>query len=168
MSDINKTLAERGSKYGDFTDNARISEGLMDLLRREEGYQNLRPIHRAALNVITQKMARIVNGDPEYLDNWHDMEGYSKLAYDRCEEELDLHEPAIKTKPLGTVDRNYRCINKLSIPNSSLSSSDLAYPSKTKDGWVVEEALYPDSRGYKVHNFDTEHDAWFFYFNPST
>lgn len=84
---INETLKERGSRYGDFSDNALVSEGIMDLLRSQEGYQNLRPVHKAALNVMAQKMSRIVNGDPEGKDNWHDIEGYAKLAEDRCIEE---------------------------------------------------------------------------------
>jgi deoxycytidylate deaminase len=84
MSDIDKTLKERGSRYGDFSDNAKISEQIIDFLRYQNGYENLRDVHRSALNVIAQKIARIVNGDPEYKDNWHDIAGYAKLAEDRC------------------------------------------------------------------------------------
>lgn len=84
MSDIDITLKERGSRYGDFSDNAKISEQLMEFIRLQSGYEKLRDVHKAALNVITQKIARIVNGDPEYKDNWHDIAGYAKLAEDRC------------------------------------------------------------------------------------
>lgn len=83
-NNVEDTLKERGSRYGDFADNARVSEALMDILRAEPGYKNLRPVHRSALNVMTQKMARVVNGDPEYKDNWHDIGGYAKLTEDRC------------------------------------------------------------------------------------
>lgn len=34
---------------------------------------------------IADKIARILNGDPEYRDNWHDIAGYAKLAEDRCQ-----------------------------------------------------------------------------------
>ena len=30
--------------------------------------------------MITNKMARIVNGDPNYIDNWHDIAGYATLV----------------------------------------------------------------------------------------
>ena len=29
--------------------------------------------------MICNKMARIVNGDPNYIENWHDISGYSTL-----------------------------------------------------------------------------------------
>ena len=85
-TNIEDTLKERGSRYGDFSDNAELSERLLLLLRVSIGYGNLRDVHKAALNVICQKIARIVNGDPEYKDNWHDIAGYAKLAEDRCTE----------------------------------------------------------------------------------
>lgn len=131
---INDTLAQRGSTYGDFTDNARISESLMDTLRNEEGYKNLRPVHRAALNVITQKMARIVNGDPEYKDNWHDITGYSKLAEDRCtieELEIDIHSV---------------------LGNPSINDDDM---------WEVTEKIHHKDKtpSYIDHKFPNEEDA---------
>ena len=33
-----------------------------------------------ALDMICNKMARIVNGDPSYIDNWHDISGYATLV----------------------------------------------------------------------------------------
>ncbi len=41
--------------------------------------------------VIADKIARILNGDPNYKDNWHDIQGYAKLAEDRC-----VHKPEEK------------------------------------------------------------------------
>lgn len=122
MSNIENTLNERGSTYGDFTDNARVSEGIMDGLRCEEGFQNLRPVHKAALNVIAQKMSRIVNGDPEYKDNWHDIEGYAKLAEDRClgRSKADS-DPFIGVDFAGTTDKGVTTsqvgINQPLLPN---------------------------------------------------
>ena len=39
-------------------------------------------VHREALEMIVHKIARIVNGDPNYIDNWIDICGYSKLVID--------------------------------------------------------------------------------------
>ena len=39
-----------------------------------------------ALDMICNKMARIVNGDPNYIDNWHDIAGYATLV----EQELNI------------------------------------------------------------------------------
>lgn len=81
---INDTLAERGSRYGDFTDHADIAQALQDVMRASNGWERLPAFMRQALTVIADKIARILNGDPHYKDNWHDLQGYAKLAEDRC------------------------------------------------------------------------------------
>ena len=40
-----------------------------------------------ALQMICHKIARIVNGDPDYADSWVDIAGYAKLVADRLERE---------------------------------------------------------------------------------
>ena len=37
---------------------------------------------KEALGMIAHKIARILNGDPEYGDSWHDIAGYAKLVED--------------------------------------------------------------------------------------
>lgn len=86
LSDVAKTLKERGSRYGDFSDNARVHQALLRVMMAEPGWENLSDVHKTALDVFCQKQARILNGDPNYKDNWHDIGGYSKLAEDRCTE----------------------------------------------------------------------------------
>lgn len=41
---------------------------------------------KTSLFMICNKMARIVNGDPNYIDNWHDIAGYATLV----EQELSI------------------------------------------------------------------------------
>jgi hypothetical protein len=84
MTDIADTLAERGARYGNFTDHAAHAQSLQDTMRNTAGWANLSPVKRQALTVIADKIARILSGDPEYKDNWHDIQGYAKLAEDRC------------------------------------------------------------------------------------
>lgn len=78
------TLAERGARYGDFTDHAAISQDLQEVMQRTPGWCKLDAVKREALILVQHKVARILNGDPEYRDNWHDIGGYAKLAEDRC------------------------------------------------------------------------------------
>lgn len=80
---IDKTLNERGSRYGDFTDHARICQSLKRTMMRQPGWDRLPDIHKQALDVIADKIARILSGDPLYADNWHDIQGYAKLVEDR-------------------------------------------------------------------------------------
>lgn len=82
MSDIDQTLAERGNRYGSFAEHARISQRLKDAMGDSPNWSKLSPDKREALEMIQHKIARILNGDPEYHDSWHDMIGYTKLVAD--------------------------------------------------------------------------------------
>ena len=81
---IEATLAERQAQYGCFEDVAFVTENIMATLSkvRTNGLNDLPYPHRMALYMIASKMARIVNGDFNYRDNWHDISGYSKLIED--------------------------------------------------------------------------------------
>lgn len=89
MSDIQATLSERGTRYGDFADHACIAQQLQDVMRDTSdddgltGWAALQPFQKQALQVIVDKIAHILNGDPNYIDNWHDIQGYTKLVEDR-------------------------------------------------------------------------------------
>lgn len=80
---VDTTLAERGSRYGKFTGHARITQTLKDVLRDHPGWDKLDHDHKEALEMIMHKIGRIMNGDPNYADSWHDIAGYSKLVDDR-------------------------------------------------------------------------------------
>lgn len=95
MTEINKTLEERGSRYGDFTDHAAVAQALQNVMRNayapeKDGpakatnlWDKLPDTQKQALTVIADKIARILTGDPNYADNWHDIQGYAKLVEDR-------------------------------------------------------------------------------------
>lgn len=78
---VDATLAERQSTYGNFEDVAFVTENIMHILAkvRVNGLDDLPNTHRMALYMIASKMARIVNGDFNHLDSWHDIGGYAKL-----------------------------------------------------------------------------------------
>jgi len=52
-------------------------------MRKCEGWDMLAPDQKQALTVISDKIARMLNGQPDYRDNWHDIVGYAKLVDDR-------------------------------------------------------------------------------------
>lgn len=78
---IEATLAERQATYGCFEDVARTTEQIMEALgdHRVNGLHDLPYPHRMALYMIASKMARIVNGDFNSIDGWHDIAGYATL-----------------------------------------------------------------------------------------
>lgn len=84
MSDVTTTLAERGKRYGDFREHARISQAIQAAMADSPNWSTLDPVKREGLIIIAHKIARALNGDPDYKDNWHDIAGYAKLVEDRC------------------------------------------------------------------------------------
>ncbi len=76
---INKTLKERGSRYGSFEHNAKITQRLCNVLKHAPNYDLLEEEHIEAFHMIFHKIARCVCGDPNYIDNIHDIVGYAKL-----------------------------------------------------------------------------------------
>lgn len=89
MNQIEQVLQQRGKRYGDFTDHAAVAQALQDVMRRAgtnvcgEYWDKLSNVQKQALSVIADKIARILSGDPNYDDNWIDIQGYAKLAQDR-------------------------------------------------------------------------------------
>jgi len=84
---VEKVLAERGrvyNKYGPFKEHAVICQNLKDTVRQTSGWTRLSEDKRQALETIMDKIARILTGDPEYTDNWIDIQGYAKLAEEGC------------------------------------------------------------------------------------
>lgn len=80
MTSIDETLKERGARYGEFKSHADISQNLEDDMRATPGWQKLSCDQKEALKIIVHKIARILNGDPDYPDSWHDICGYAKLV----------------------------------------------------------------------------------------
>ena len=90
MTDIDKTLEERGGRYGPFEGHANVTQSIKraispvdhklfvmvecGLLEEEEA-----DAIKECLDMVAHKIGRIVNGDPLYLDSWHDIIGYVKL-----------------------------------------------------------------------------------------
>lgn len=76
---VDATLKERGSQYGTFENNARVTQALCAVLKTAPNYDQLTDIHIEAYHMIFHKISRSVCGDPLYVDNVHDIVGYAKL-----------------------------------------------------------------------------------------
>jgi hypothetical protein len=80
--DIAVTLSERGNRYGAFPGHARISQNLKRVMVDSPNWPDLTDAQREALEMVAHKIGRILNGDPNYHDSWHDIVGYTKLVAD--------------------------------------------------------------------------------------
>jgi len=79
---IEKTLKQRQKTHGDFATHAKISQELKAVLWKYD-YQELAPDQCEALEMICHKIARILNGNPNTNDHWHDIAGYATLVDER-------------------------------------------------------------------------------------
>lgn len=82
---IAETLDERGRKYGIYMGLATVAQDLKQVARSGASYHLLDPDMAESLDMIFNKIARIVNGDPFYKDSWHDIIGYAQLVDTRLE-----------------------------------------------------------------------------------
>lgn len=87
MEDIKKTLAERATRYGSFRNNADTAQALKIVLSKGYTTGLLKSDQLEALDLICTKLARIVNGDCKYKDNWVDIAGYAQLVADNLKDE---------------------------------------------------------------------------------
>ena len=82
---LDATIADRGIKYGVFLDRAKAVQELKKVAERhmnEKGRQMMAD-QKEALDMIFHKISRIICGDPDHADSWHDIAGYAKLVENR-------------------------------------------------------------------------------------
>jgi hypothetical protein len=83
---VDATLAERGNRYGKFSGHAEITQRLKEAMMMHDNCipwkTKLSRSQRESLEMIAHKIGRILNGDPNYADSWHDIAGYAKLVED--------------------------------------------------------------------------------------
>lgn len=80
MHSVSNTLDQRGKNYGEFSEGAAIMQSLKDVARDTNGWQRLNNPQREAIDMIFSKLGRILNGDPNHADSWHDIAGYAQLV----------------------------------------------------------------------------------------
>ncbi len=85
VSSVQDTLTDREGRYGDFHEHAKITQTLKRVMESGRKWPELAPDQREALEMIAHKLGRILNGDPNYADSWHDIAGYAMLVEQRLE-----------------------------------------------------------------------------------
>lgn len=85
VNDIASVLNARGKKYGTFMGQAQITQNLKTVIYDALTERNkvLPPDQQETLDMICSKIARIINGDSDYDDNWVDIAGYAQLIVNR-------------------------------------------------------------------------------------
>lgn len=79
-STVSDTLQERRATHGDYAANARLAQQFRYLLRVQPNWPALPDPLRESLEQIVTKMARVLASGGGTADNFHDIQGYARLA----------------------------------------------------------------------------------------
>lgn len=152
MSNIDQTLAERGARYGDFPGHAAITQGMKDVMQGHAGWNALADDQKEALEMVAHKIGRILNGDPNYIDSWTDIIGYTRLVEKRLIDEQKVQQD-IK---VDAARRTYATDHKVDAARCAYAT-DLKFDPKKSSADVSEDffaalrkALGPDVEVHRL------------------
>ena len=78
--EISETLSTREGQYGKYKVVSQISQDIKKIMRQSPNYYVMPDYARESLDMIANKMARILNGNYYLNDSWHDIGGYAALV----------------------------------------------------------------------------------------
>jgi len=110
---IEETLKERGNRYGAFETHAEIAQDLKMTLNRYG--DKLDTVQREALDMAMHKIARILNGDPDYIDSWRDCIGFLQLVINHLDKKdgaTDSVVTILERRDASWVDETMTPIDK--------------------------------------------------------
>jgi hypothetical protein len=77
---VQATLNERENSHGDFIENGRVMQLFKAICRNEVNWELLSPYQKESIDMICNKLGRILCGNPNHIDHWHDIAGYATLV----------------------------------------------------------------------------------------
>ena len=77
---IQDTLKERGTTHGNYVDQSVLASTLLASFQSGANWRHLSPAQEQALIMMAIKISRILTGDPDHADSWHDIAGYASLV----------------------------------------------------------------------------------------
>jgi hypothetical protein len=82
---VEETLVTRRSTHGDFTEFSEVSQSLSRVMRSSPNFSSkMTDTQIEALEMVFHKAARILTGEPDFAEHWHDIAGYATRAEERC------------------------------------------------------------------------------------
>lgn len=78
---VEDTLKERAATHGKYPDHAQCTQELKEVVRRfQMSWSKLTHCQREALDMILHKIGRVIAGNADHADHWHDIAGYATLV----------------------------------------------------------------------------------------
>ena len=85
MISVGEILQQRGDRYGEYINVATTSQEIKRIIANGANITGGDDDMSESLDMIANKIARIVNGDPYYKDSWQDIAGYAQLIVNRLD-----------------------------------------------------------------------------------
>lgn len=73
-------ITAHAATHGAFIDHARMTQSTKALWTTGVNWTRLSPEQKEALEMISNKVSRVLSGNPDYLDHWDDIAGYATLV----------------------------------------------------------------------------------------
>ena len=96
MSNIDQILSDREQTHGLYREVAGYAQAIKTLMRSSRNWERLDVAQAQALEVIADKVARILCGDPSFPDHWQDGAGYFELVVRDLAQAQDARHLGIK------------------------------------------------------------------------
>lgn len=79
MTEVNELLSEREKTHGLFMEVSQTAQNLKAILRYTRNWGDLTSSQKEALDMICNKMGRLLSGNPKFEDHSDDIVGYATL-----------------------------------------------------------------------------------------
>lgn len=101
MPAVEDVLAEREGTYGNFMDQSVVTFDLKNVIAQHLAIRKkaLAFDQLYALDMFCAKLARIINGNADHIDNWIDIAGYATLVADRLKREEAAARATMQRSP---------------------------------------------------------------------
>lgn len=79
--------------FGTLLARSHGTQRIKETMRAQPKWSSLADDQKEALEMIAHKIGRVLCGDPDYADSWHDIAGYAKLVEDRLVADEKASQP---------------------------------------------------------------------------
>jgi hypothetical protein len=82
---VDKILKDRQLTHGDYATKCDTIQYMKHAMRSTDGFYELQSDQMESLELILTKIGRILHGNPNHIDSWLDIAGYSQLIINRLQ-----------------------------------------------------------------------------------
>ena len=93
--EVRELLNVREDMYGQYSVVSQISQDIKKVMKDSPNYKVMPAFARESLDMIANKIARILNGNYYHEDSWRDISGYAQLVIMTLEDLRNDNQPNI-------------------------------------------------------------------------